>query len=271
MDPNILGLAGKNALVVGGGFGMGREAALLLGRAGANVMVADLDRARADAVRDEVRALGVRADATSGDVTDKGGARAVVDTAIAFHQRLDIVINIVGMAEWGDLLMIGDDVWDRQIAINLKHHIFIGTHAAQHMIDNKIDGRMAFVASVSGIYGAPFHPAYGAAKAGVMSLVRTMSQEWGPHGIRVNAVAPDVIATPRVKAGFESRGVDDEGMNKLAENELVSLARMGKPFEIAAPLVFLCSDFAGFMTGQTLIVDGGVNAAFPHAMNPFKK
>ncbi len=270
MDANIMGLAGKAALVIGGGFGIGRESSILLGRAGANVMVADLDIGRAEGVRDELTAMGVKAAAISGDVTKKAEAEAIVDAAIKFHGSLEVLINMVGLAEWGTLMMIDEAVWERQFAINLNHHIYVGTHAARYMIDNKIAGRMAFVASVSGIYGAPYHPAYGASKAGLMSLVRTMSQEWGEHGIRVNAVAPDVIATPRVAVGFESRGIDEAARNKTAADELVSLKRFGQPFEIAAPLVFLCSDWAGFMTGQTLIVDGGVNAAFPHNMNPFK-
>ncbi len=262
MDANVLGLAGKNALVVGGGFGMGRETALLLARVGANVAVADLDLGRADAVRLEVEALGVRATAIAGDVTKPADARRVVDEAIAFHGRLEIVCNVVGLATWADLFDIDDDAWQAQFAINLVHHANIGRAAARHMIDNGIDGRMAFVTSVSGLYGAPMHAAYGAAKAALMALVRSMSQDWGPHGIRVNAVAPDLIATPRVKAGFDSQGLTTAD---VAEREGVPLARMGVPFDIAGPLVFLVSDLSAFITGQTIISDGGTHAAFPHA------
>lgn len=114
---------------------------------------------------------------------------------------------------------------------------------------------MAFVASVSGIYGAPFHGAYGAAKAGLISLARTMANEWGQHNIRINAVAPDVISTPR-----HTQTLSPEA----AREERILLGRMGKPEEIAGALVFLVSDLASFMTGQTIIVDGGVHAAFPH-------
>ena len=97
-----------------------------------------------------------------------------------------------------------------------------------------------------------------------MSLVRTMSQEWGPYGIRVNAVAPDLIATPRVKASFADRGAAQE---ELAQD--ASLQRLGEPAEVAGTLLFLVSDLAGFITGQTVIVDGGVHAALPHKMTPF--
>jgi NAD(P)-dependent dehydrogenase (short-subunit alcohol dehydrogenase family) len=262
MEANVLGLTGKNALVVGGGFGMGRETALLLARVGANVAVADLDLARAQAVQAEVEALGGKATAIAGDVTRAEDARRVVDEAVAFFGRLEVVCNVVGLASWADLFGIDDDAWANQFAINLVHHANIGRAAARHMIDNKIPGRMAFVASVSGLYGAPMHAAYGAAKAGLMALVRTMSQEWGPYGIRVNAVAPDLIATPRVKAGFDAQGITPA---QVAAREGVSLGRMGEPFDIAGPLVFLVSDLSAFISGQTIISDGGTHAAFPHA------
>ena len=262
MDEDVLGLAGMNALVVGGGFGMGRETALLLARVGANVAVADLDLGRADAVRAEVEGLGVKSTALAGDVTKPDEARRVVDEAVAFHGRLEVVCNVVGLATWADLFSIDDDAWHQQFAINLVHHANIGRAAARHMIDNQIRGRMAFVTSVSGLYGAPMHGAYGAAKAGLMALVRTMSQEWGPHGIRVNAVAPDLIATPRVKAAFDDQGLSTA---QVAAREGVPLGRMGSPVDIAGPLVFLVSDLSAFITGQTIISDGGTHAAFPHA------
>lgn len=261
MDPNVLGLAGKNALVVGGGFGMGRETALLLARVGANVAVADLDLGRAQAVAAEAEALGVTATAIAADVTKPAEACRVVADAIAFFGRLEVVTNVVGLATWADTFEISDDAWDAQFAINLVHHLNIGREAARHMIDNGIPGTMAFVASVSGLYGAPMHAAYGAAKAGLMALVRTMSQDWGPYGIRVNAVAPDLIATPRVKAGFDAQG---KSTAEVAEQAAVPLNRMGLPFDIAGPLVFLLSDLSAFVTGQTIVTDGGTHAAFPH-------
>jgi NAD(P)-dependent dehydrogenase (short-subunit alcohol dehydrogenase family) len=267
MSTDVFGLRGKRALVVGGGFGMGRETAILLGQVGADVVVADVDQARAEEVRAEVAATGVTAHAMSGDVTVPAAAVQLVQDAAATLGGLDVLINIVGLAEWSYLMDMDDGMWERQFAINLRHHLDIGRAGARIMIDQGTGGRMAFVSSVSGIYGAPFHAAYGAAKAGLMSLVRTMSQEWGPDGVRVNAVAPDCIATPRVKAGFEAQGADT---NELARNTGISLCRFGDPKEIAGPLVYLCSDLAGFTTGQTLIVDGGVHASFPHEMNPFK-
>jgi 3-oxoacyl-[acyl-carrier protein] reductase len=255
MDQNVLGLAGKPALVIGGGFGMGRASALLLARAGANVALADLIEERAAAVAKEVEAHGVRALALTGDVTDMAQAQRIVAEAAKFHGSLEVLINMVGLATWNELLDTDETAWEQQMLINLRHHLYVGRAAARQMIQQGTGGRMAFVASVSGIYGAPFHGAYGAAKAGVMSLVRTMANEWGRHKIRVNAVAPDVISTPRLPGSMTP---------EQAKNEGVLLGRMGTPEEIAGALVFFVSDLASFVTGQTLIVDGGVYAAFPH-------
>ena len=261
MDPNVLGLQGKRSLVLGGGYGIGRESALLLARAGAPVVVADLDQARADAVAAEIADLGVASHALSGDVTDKARAVAIVDEAAAFHGGLDVMINMIGFAAWGNLFDLDDDTWELDLSRNLRHHLWTGKAAARHMIDQDTGGAIAMVASVSGIYGAPNHAAYGAAKAGVMSLTRTMAQEWGRNRIRVNAVAPDMIATPRMKA---QQAHFTEDPDERARTSIQPLGRMGEADEIAGPLVFLVSDLASFVTGQTLIVDGGTHAAFPH-------
>ena len=118
---------------------------------------------------------------------------------------------------------------------------------------------MVFVASVSGITSAPRHAAYGAAKAGLMSLVRTGAVELGPHGIRVNAVAPGVVWTPRVSAYLGEPGRERNIAN-------TPLRRVAQPADIAAALLFLASDLAAYVTGQTLAVDGGVGAKFPYPM-----
>ena len=254
---DILGLNGKGALVVGGGRGIGRETALLLARAGAQVAVGDVDHGRADAVADEVAAAGVRSLAVYGDVTRATEAEAMVGTAADFFDgRLEVVINIVGLASWATVLDTDDEIWDHDLTINLAHHLFVSRAAARRMIAAGIPGRIAVVASVDGLYGSPNHPAYGVAKAGVMSLTRTMAQEWGVHGIRVNGVAPDAILTPRVAAMLADRGIDVES-GELPQSER-PLARMGQPAEIAGPLVFLVSDLSSYVSGQTLIVDGGM-------------
>ena len=261
---NLLGLEGKAALVVGGGSGIGRATSLMLGNAGADVVVADVDPDRAREVRAEVRATGVRCEIATGDVTVADQADAVVAAAVdALDGRLDVLINIVGMAAWTKLFELDDATWDLDMTRNLRQHLYVARSAARRMVDAGTPGRMALVASVSGIYGAPNHGAYGAAKAGLMALVRTMANEWGQHGIRVNAIAPDGINTPRVAASRAARGVDNAD---AAAHERFLLGRFGTPEEIAGPLVFMVSDLSGFVTGQTLIVDGGRRVVFPTAM-----
>jgi NAD(P)-dependent dehydrogenase (short-subunit alcohol dehydrogenase family) len=262
---DLFGIQGHKALVVGGGYGMGRETCLHLATAGADVAVADLDLSRAECVRDEVIALGPKGYALTGDVTDRAAAEALVQAARDTLGGLDIVVNIVGAASYASLMEIDDALWDAQHTINVRQQLNVARAAAQLMIAAQTPGAIAVVASVSGIYAAPLHGAYGAAKAALMSLVRTMSQEWGGHGIRINAVAPDGIATPRVRAGFEARGAD---MSHLARD--TSLKRIGEPKDIAGALLFLVSDLGAFVTGQTIIVDGGVHASLPHKMDTFE-
>jgi NAD(P)-dependent dehydrogenase (short-subunit alcohol dehydrogenase family) len=253
---DALGLQGKPTLVVGGGSGIGRATARLLADVGARVAVADLDSERAAEVAAEVGSHAV-----TGDVTDEAGATAVVDQAHAALGGLAGVVNIVGVASWRDLMSLDLATWENDIRLNLTHHLLVGRAAARHMLEEG-GGALAFVTSVSGIYGAPNHAAYGAAKAGANALVRSMANEWSGRGIRVNSVAPDIIATPRVVAAYEQHGGGD--MDELAVQDGVPMARYGSPEEIAGPLVFLLSDLSSFMTGQCLIVDGGTHARFPH-------
>ena len=255
VDANILGLEGKGALVVGGGSGIGRATSLLLARAGAKVAVGDLDEGVAKSVAAEAEALGAIAGALTGDVTIESEAIALVNAAAEMHGQLDVMINIVGMAGWVKLLDVDDAAWQLDLQRNLNQHLYVGRAAARRMIDQGTGGAMSLVASVSGIYGAANHGAYGAAKAGLMALGRTMSVEWGEHGIRVNSVAPDMIDTPRVVAVRERSGAVDPP-DFMRQNRL-AVGRRGVPDDIAGALVFLVSDLSGFMTGQTLVVDGG--------------
>jgi NAD(P)-dependent dehydrogenase (short-subunit alcohol dehydrogenase family) len=150
-----------------------------------------------------------------------------------------------------------DDEWNWHFDIVLRHAFLAMQYGARAMSER--GGTMVFVASVSGITSAPRHSAYGAAKAGLMSLVRTGAVELGPSGIRVNAVAPGVVWTPRVSAFL-----GDEGHERNVVN--TPLRRVAQPSDIAAALLFLASDLAGYVTGQTLTVDGGVGAKFPYPM-----
>jgi NAD(P)-dependent dehydrogenase (short-subunit alcohol dehydrogenase family) len=251
-------LNGKVALVVGGGLGMGECTSVNFAEAGANVAVLDIDPERAERVAERVRQLGRRSVAITANVLDVSSGSAVVDQVQSSLGGLDILATIVGQAEWTSVLNTTPDTWDLDHRRNLKYFFFFAQAVANAMVSHRTPGAITAVASVSGIQSAPAHAAYGAAKAGLINLVRSMAVELAPHNIRVNAVAPGVIATPRSKS-------DPVQATKMAErvaNSHIPAKRLGEPENIADAILFLSSDMARFVTGQTLAVDGGFTSQF---------
>jgi 3-oxoacyl-[acyl-carrier protein] reductase len=254
----VLDMGGRAALVVGGGQGIGRAAALALARAGARVAVLDAEAERAKAVCEELRALGTAGAALVADVTrPEEAARGVAEAGEALGP-LDAVVNIVGSASWGKLLDLDDATWERDVRVNLTQHWYVARSAARAWTLGGRPGALAVVASVSGLFSAPNHGAYGAAKAALLAFVRTAAEEWWPHGIRVNAVVPGSVRTPRIEALWASGELRPPGPE--------TQGRMAMPEDIANAALFLVSDFARRVTGQTLVVDGGATTRFPYAM-----
>ena len=253
-ENGLLGLRDKATLVVGGGQGIGRSCALHFARAGAHVAVLDLDAARARAVAFEVEALGQRGEPVAADVTDAESAARGVENAARALGRLDVLVNIVGLASWSPLLELDEETWDRDMLLNLKQHHFIAQPAARLMVQQGEGGAMAMIASVSGLLSAPNHAAYGAAKAGLVALARSMAEEWAEHGIRVNTVVPGSVRTPRMVAMQEAgeAPTQQDGLDRMAECD-----------DVAGAVLFLCSELSRKVTGQALVVDGGTTTLFP--------
>jgi len=249
----MLRLDGRGIVVLGAGQGIGRQAAHALSRNGARVVCVDLEEDRAGEVAEEVAGI-----AWSGDVTRRDDVRRLGEDAEAALGRIDGLVDIVGIARWAEALEITDEDWDWAFDMVVRHAFLASQELGRRMVAGG-GGTMAFVASVSGITGAPMHAAYGAAKASLMAWVRSLAVELGPKGVRANAVAPGAVWTPRIAA---MQGPD--GQTRSAEN--APLRRVALPADIAAALLFLTSDLSSYVNGQTLVVDGGVSAKFPYGL-----
>lgn len=255
----VVDLSGRSALVVGAGKGIGRATALVLGAAGARVIVLDRHSERAESVADEIRSAGGAAQPQTADVTQADRAQAAVREADRVSGGLDIVVNITGSASWLPLVETDGESWDRDFRVNLDHHLAVSRSAARLWIERGRPGAVCVVGSISGVFGAGGHAGYGAAKAALHSFVRSAGEEWWPYGIRVNAVVPGSVRTPRIEAQFP----EDDARRPLPE----MVARMASPEEVAGPIAFLVSGLSAKVTGQTLIVDGGTSSRFPYALS----
>jgi len=252
-----LDLSGRKALVVGGGQGIGRASSLALAEAGCDVVVLDADAERAQAVAAELEAFDRKAGSICADVTEAAQAERGVTDARHQMDGLDIVVNIVGASTWAPLLELDDESWERDFSINLKQHWYVARSAARAWIETDTHGVLCAVGSVSGIFSAANHAAYGAAKAGLLAFVRSAAEEWWPSGIRVNAVVPGAVRTPRIEVAWAEGSVPRPDAD--------TLERMAQPEDVASCILFLVSDLARRVTGQTLVVDGGSTTKFPYA------
>jgi NAD(P)-dependent dehydrogenase (short-subunit alcohol dehydrogenase family) len=251
--PGLLRLDGRRFVVIGAGQGIGRQATHALAQAGARLVVVDKDPDLAADIAAEVDAA-----PWSGDATARGEVARLASSAVDTLGGIDGLVDIVGMAQYASLLDVSDEVWEWEHDICLRHAWLAMQHLGKAMTSGA-GGAMVFVASVSGMTSAPLHAAYGAFKAGLIGLVRSAAVELGPLGVRVNAVAPGVVWTPRVSAFL-----GEDGRQRNSDN--APLRRVALPADIAAALLFLASDLSGYVNGQTLVVDGGVGVKFPYPL-----
>lgn len=249
----LMRLDGRNLIVVGAGQGMGRQSSHALRQCGARLMCVDLDEGLAKEIADEVDGIPFCGDMTrAADV-----ARLVEQAKISFSGPIHGFVDIIGIAQWVNVTDMEESTWDAQFDICLRHAYLLSKHVGRHMIDTNTQGTMVFIASVHGLTASVRHAAYGAAKAGLISLVRSLAHELGRYGIRINAVAPGSILTPRISAALNET-------QKIDAARLSPLNRLGNPADIATAALFLTSNLSSFVTGQTLVVDGGVVVADPY-------
>jgi NAD(P)-dependent dehydrogenase (short-subunit alcohol dehydrogenase family) len=251
-----LSLTGRAVLVSGaGGGGIGTAVCEAIAEAGGDVAGFDLDSAALEASRLRVERLGRRFEAICGDATTPEGARYAADAALRGLRGLHGLVNVVGggpLPVWSSLLDYDAAEFDRSVALNLKSALLVSQAVARVCVASGVRASIVCTASISGLGASPYHAAYGAAKAALCQLVQTMAVEWGPQGIRVNAIAPGTISTPRA-----SIPADPE-----RDRAAIPLGRRGEPAEIAGAALFLLSDLSSYVTGQTLVVDGGATAKF---------
>ena len=254
-----LRLDGRTAIVAGaGGGGIGTATSLTLAEAGADIVAVDIDEERVEDTKRRVGELGRKCLGIVADIRQKADVERVVSQAVKEFGAVHYVANVAGGMkddQWGEVLEYGERQFDEVISLNLRYAFLVCQAAAKSMVELGIKGSMVSVASVSGLAGAPYHGPYGAAKAGLMALTRTMAVELGPRGIRVNAVAPGSVKTPRVMA-MASRDIDE------SSKTTIPIGRPCQPDDIAAGILFLLSDLARSVSGHTLVIDGGATAKF---------
>ena len=254
MSANGTALQGRRAIVSGASRGIGREIAVLFAEQGADVVLVARTAERLEALKEEITALGRTAVVVAVDVTTDDAAPTIVDAAVAELGGIAILVNNAG----GNSFMMPLQAmrysgWQKTMAINLDAAVRL-THAALPALLASGNGSIVNIASVAGVRGAPGMSHYGAAKAALISLTRSLAIEVATLGVRANALVPGWIDTDltdflRADAGVEERLLSD-----------VPMARWGRADEIAQAALFLASDASSFMTGQQLIVDGGLTA-----------
>jgi 2-deoxy-D-gluconate 3-dehydrogenase len=247
----LFDLTGKSAFVTGASRGIGQSIAVALADAGADVaLVARSADGLADTA-EAISALGRKAFVIRADVTSQEEVAAAVTTAIDQLGQVDVVINNAGgsnfMVSFRDLRLAG---WEKLIRLNLDSAVYVCHAFAGHLLDRG-QGTVINVASVAGVAASPLLSPYGAAKAGLISLTKTLAAEWARDGVRVNALCPGWTATDL------NRNLWQDPVAGPATVATVPMGRWAAPEEMAGPAVFLASDASSYMTGQVLIVDGG--------------
>ncbi len=242
---------GSVAVVTGAGRGMGRAVALRLGREGARVVVAELNPAHGVEVADEIQANGGTAQAATADVSRVEDVTRMFEEAVRAFGTVDILVNNAGIGVAKPMLDYTETDWDRQMGVNVKGVFFCSQAAARLMIPRRSGKIVNFASTSAFVSSSQPEVAYDTSKGAVRQMTISMAAELAPHGINVNAVAPGTTATEMTRSSLAT----EEGLAwQLAR---IPLGRVGQPDDIAAVVAFLCSPEASYITGHTLVADGG--------------
>jgi NAD(P)-dependent dehydrogenase (short-subunit alcohol dehydrogenase family) len=259
-------LYGKVALVTGGSSGIGRAAAHGFARAGARVVIAARGADRGQQVAAELERMGAEALFVQADVSVAADVARMVRAAVRAYGRLDVAFNNAATTD-GALSLTADfteDEFDRSVAMNLKSvWLCLRAEVRQMLAQSPPRGAIVNTSSVNGLGGAPGGSLYSAAKAGVLALTKSAAQEYATHGIRVNALVAGAFRTPMLENVFQTIGQNPEGAAAVEGQYtgLIPMRRIGRAEEAGEVAVWLCSDAASYVTGHSMIVDGGMTAA----------
>lgn len=258
MNP-LFDLTGKVAIVTGTSRGLGQNFARALARAGADLVITSRHPETLQPFHEEIESLGRRAHALALDVCQQQSIEKMVEAAIARYGKIDILVNNAGCNVRKPALEISWDDWNKVLDTNLRGTFFVSQAVARHMIPRKY-GRIINIGSVTAVAGYAGLGPYGASRGGVKQLTMSLADDWGPHGITVNCLAPGWFKTSQNAVMYE----DAEWVNYLCDR--IPLKRPGQPTDLDGAIVFLASDASGYMTAQTLLIDGGISGGATRAL-----
>jgi NAD(P)-dependent dehydrogenase (short-subunit alcohol dehydrogenase family) len=261
IDPGLLGLVDRVAIVTGGGAGLGKASSLQLARAGCHIAVVDINEETARQTVAEIEALGRRAIAVVADALDEAAVTSMVDTARSELGPVYVGVNVVGGAGTvaKKFFEMTVDEWSVAINRNLISTFMCAKAEAASMLADRTAGRIINISSSSGIVGAPMVSSYGAANAGVIHFSKSAALELAPAGIRVNCVVPGTHWTEKRVRMFDDPNLSPERKAwTMRANSAPPLGRLGDPAELGGVVLFLASDLSNYMTGHSIISDGGL-------------
>ena len=243
-------LSGQVALVTGAAQGIGRACALALAEAGADIILGLRDRTTGQEVVSQIEQMGRRVLAVQMNAAERRQITEAVQAGMAYFGRIDILVNNVGIGTPSPAELVTEEDFDDTINVNLKGTFFTAQEVGKIMIAQQ-SGRIINIGSQAGFVALPTESVYCMTKAAISHLTKCLALEWAPHHITVNAVAPTFIETPGTR-----KWLDDSAF-RASVQQRIPLGRIGKPDDVAAPVVFLASPAASLITGETIMIDGG--------------